>query len=89
MNFTFTHVGFPKPGPLLGDMPDDLEKAREGARQNPGGSGGAQATRNTGLIIRIVSLQRREKLVMPRLLAEMSAGIKRLVRFTYIVKSKR
>ncbi|MER9305888.1 hypothetical protein NKJ06_10115 [Mesorhizobium sp. M0293] len=66
----------------MGDMPYDLEKAREAARNIPGGSGDRQAARNTGLIIRIVSLQRREKLVMPRLLAEMSAGIKRLVRFT-------
>ncbi|MER8376868.1 hypothetical protein [Mesorhizobium sp. M1409] len=65
-------------------------KKREMAHAKiPGGSGGAQAARNTGLIIRIVGLQRREKLIMPRLLAEMSAGIKRLVRFTYIVKSKR
>jgi len=33
----------------------DLEKAREAARKIPGGSGGAQAARNTGPVIRIVS----------------------------------
>jgi hypothetical protein len=55
LNYTFEHVVFPKPGPLLGDMPDDLEKAREAARKIPGGSGGVQAARNTGPVIRIVS----------------------------------
>jgi hypothetical protein len=41
-------------------------KKRERPRAKiPGGSGGAQAARNTGLIIRTVSPQRREKLVMP------------------------
>ncbi|WP_136620974.1 MULTISPECIES: hypothetical protein [Mesorhizobium] len=62
----------------MGDMPDDLEKAREAARKIPGGSGGAQAARNTGLVIRIVSARRREKLIMAGLLAEKDAGIKRL-----------
>jgi hypothetical protein len=32
----------------------DLEKAREIARNIPGGSGGRQAARNTGPVIRIV-----------------------------------
>jgi hypothetical protein len=48
----------------------DLEKAREAARKIPGGSGGAQAARNTGLVIRIVSAKRREKIVMAGLLTE-------------------
>ncbi|WP_133254888.1 hypothetical protein [Mesorhizobium delmotii] len=48
----------------------DLEKAREAARKIPGGSGGGQAARNTGLVIRIVSAKRREKLVMAGLLTE-------------------
>ena len=65
----------------------DLEKARGGRAKTPGGSGGAQAARNTGPVIRIAIAKRREKLVMARLLAEATAGIKRLVRFTYIVKS--
>ncbi|MER8447245.1 hypothetical protein NKH52_29080 [Mesorhizobium sp. M1066] len=78
MNYTFAHVVFPKPGPLLGDMPDDLEKAREAARRIPGGSGDPQAARNTGPVIRIVSTRRREKLVIGGLLAEIDAGIKRL-----------
>jgi hypothetical protein len=67
----------------------DLEKARGVARKIPGGSDSSQAVRNTGLVIRIVIATEREKLVIGGLLAEMSAGIKRLVRFTYIVKSKR
>ncbi|WP_143747962.1 hypothetical protein [Mesorhizobium temperatum] len=48
----------------------DLEKAREAARKIPGGSGGAQAARNTGPVIRIASAKRREKLVMAGLLTE-------------------
>jgi hypothetical protein len=68
---------------------DDLEKAREAARKIPGGSYSLQAAWNTGLVIRIVGAWRREKLVIAGLLAEMNAGIKRLVRFAYILKSKR
>ncbi|BCG89103.1 hypothetical protein MesoLj113c_52130 [Mesorhizobium sp. 113-3-9] len=64
-------------------------KKREGARKSPGGSGGAQAARNTGPVIRIVSTRKREKLIIGGLLAEIGAGIKRLVRFAYILKSKR
>ena len=64
-------------------------KKRVGARETPGGSGGAQATRNTGPVIRIAIAKRREKLIIAWLLAEMDAGIKRLVRFAYILKSKR
>ncbi|WP_206528473.1 hypothetical protein, partial [Mesorhizobium sp. M7A.F.Ca.CA.002.05.1.1] len=64
-------------------------KSARGRAETPGGSGGAQATRNTGPVIRIAIAKRREKLVMAGLLAEATAGIKRLVRFTYIVKSKR
>ncbi|MDG4855379.1 MAG: hypothetical protein EOQ55_21475 [Mesorhizobium sp.] len=53
-------------------------KKREGAaRKSPGGSGGAQATRNTGPVIRIAIAKRREKLVMAWLLADAAAGIKR------------
>jgi hypothetical protein len=48
----------------------DLEKAREAARKIPGGSGGAQAARNTGLVIRIAIARWREKLVMAGLLTE-------------------
>ncbi|WP_145722483.1 hypothetical protein [Mesorhizobium tianshanense] len=48
----------------------DLEKAREATRKIPGGSGGAQANRNTGLVIRIAIARRREKLVMSGLLNE-------------------
>jgi hypothetical protein len=51
----------------------DLEKAREAARNIPGGSSGGQAARNTGPVIRIVSARRREKLIMARLLAETNA----------------
>jgi hypothetical protein len=67
----------------------DVLKKREGARETPGGSGGAQATWNTGPVIRIAIAKRREKLIMAWLLAEIGAGIKRLVRFAYILKSKR
>jgi hypothetical protein len=42
----------------------DLEKAREAARNSPGGSGDPQAARNTGPVIRIVNARRREKLVI-------------------------
>ncbi|TIS78220.1 MAG: hypothetical protein E5W94_10560 [Mesorhizobium sp.] len=48
----------------------DLEKAREVARKIPGGSGGAQAVRNTGLVIRIAIARGRETLVMAGLLTE-------------------
>ncbi|RUU44356.1 MAG: hypothetical protein E5Y88_25250 [Mesorhizobium sp.] len=48
----------------------DLEKAREAVRKIPGGSGGGQAARNTGLVIRIVSARRREKLFIAGLLTE-------------------
>ena len=64
-------------------------KKREGRAKTPGGSSGAQAARNTGSVIRIAIAKKREKLVMAWLLAEMDAGIKRLVRFAYILKSKR
>jgi len=43
----------------------DLEKAREAARNIPGSSGGAQATWNTGLVIRIAGARRHKKLFMP------------------------
>ncbi|WP_187331452.1 MULTISPECIES: hypothetical protein [unclassified Mesorhizobium] len=45
-------------------------KSAKRARNSPGGSGGAQATRNTGLVIRIAIANRREKLVMAGLLAD-------------------
>ncbi|MES0032552.1 MULTISPECIES: antitoxin Xre/MbcA/ParS toxin-binding domain-containing protein [unclassified Mesorhizobium] len=48
----------------------DLEKAREAARKIPGGSGGGQAARNTGPVIRIAVARRREKLVMAGLLTD-------------------
>ncbi|WP_167480836.1 hypothetical protein [Mesorhizobium waimense] len=48
----------------------DLEKAREAHAKIPGGSGGSQATRNTGLVIRIAIAKRCEKLVMAGLLAD-------------------
>ncbi|MER8593701.1 MULTISPECIES: hypothetical protein [unclassified Mesorhizobium] len=48
----------------------DLEKAREAARKIPGGSGGGQAARSTGPVIRIAGARRREKLVMAGLLTE-------------------
>ncbi|MCA0033463.1 hypothetical protein [Mesorhizobium sp. B263B2A] len=64
-------------------------KKREGARETPGGSGGAQAARNTGPVIRIAIAKTRKKLLMAGLLADAAAGIKRLVRFAYIEKSKR
>ncbi|RUV68531.1 MAG: hypothetical protein EOR30_21990 [Mesorhizobium sp.] len=48
----------------------DLEKAREAARKIPGGSGGAQAVRNTGLVIRIAIARGRETLDMAGLLTE-------------------
>jgi len=65
----------------------DLEKAREAARNIPGGSGGVQAARNTGLIIRIAIAKAPIKCVITGLLADAAAGIKR--RIAYIVKSKR
>jgi hypothetical protein len=46
----------------------DLEKARGAARKIPGGSGGGQAARNTGLVIRIASA--RGNCVMSGLLNE-------------------
>jgi hypothetical protein len=58
---------------------DDLEKARKAARKIPGGSGGAQAARNTGPVIRIAIAMGREKLVIAGLLTEKGAGIKRLL----------
>lgn len=48
----------------------DLEKAREARAKIPGGSGGAQAARSTGPVIRIVSAGKREKLIMTGLLNE-------------------
>ncbi|WP_143744428.1 hypothetical protein [Mesorhizobium prunaredense] len=48
----------------------DLEKAREAARKIPGGSGGAQAARNTGLVIRIAIASARGNCVMTGLLDE-------------------
>jgi len=44
-------------------------------RKTPGGSGGAQATRNTGLVIRIAMAKGRETIVMAGLLADDAAGI--------------
>jgi hypothetical protein len=41
-----------------------LEKARGARAKSPGGSGGAQAARNTGPVIRIAIEKRREKLFM-------------------------
>jgi hypothetical protein len=51
-------------------------KKRERRAKTPGGSSGAQATRNTGLVIRIAIAKRREKLIMAWLLADGAAGIK-------------
>ncbi|RWK34941.1 hypothetical protein [Mesorhizobium sp.] len=48
----------------------DLEKAREAARKIPGGSGGAQAARNTGPVIRIAIARGRGNCVMTGLLDE-------------------
>ncbi|RWO79752.1 MAG: hypothetical protein EOR00_32190 [Mesorhizobium sp.] len=48
----------------------DLEKAREAARKIPGGSGGAQAARSTGLVIRIAIASTRGDCVMTGLLDE-------------------
>lgn len=48
----------------------DLEKAREAARKIPGGSGGGQAARNTGLVIRIAIANPRGNCVMSGLLNE-------------------
>jgi hypothetical protein len=68
---------FPKTVATFGRYALIIWKKRE-TRKIPGGSSGAQAARNTGLVIRIVSARRREKLVMAGLLAEKAAGIKRL-----------
>ncbi|RWM05791.1 hypothetical protein [Mesorhizobium sp.] len=68
---------------------------REERAKTPGGSGGAQATWNTGPVIRIAIAKRRENLVMAWLLADGAAGIKRgfqgraLVCCPYIEKLKR
>lgn len=48
----------------------DLEKAREATRRIPGGSGGNQAARNTGLVIRIAIASARGNCVMAGLLNE-------------------
>jgi hypothetical protein len=65
-----------KPEPLSGDMRRCCEKARGARAKTPGGSGGAQAARNTGPVIRIAIAKKREKLVMAWLLADGAAGIK-------------
>jgi hypothetical protein len=63
----------------------DLEKARGlFSRAKPGGSGGFQAARNTGPVIRIAKTR-----VMAALLADRAAGIKHFLPRPYIVKSKR
>ncbi|WP_292429443.1 antitoxin Xre/MbcA/ParS toxin-binding domain-containing protein [Mesorhizobium sp.] len=51
----------------------DLEKAREAARKIPGGSGGTQAARNTGPVIRIAIASTRGDCVMTGLLDEAGA----------------
>jgi hypothetical protein len=53
-----------------------VKKARGARAKTPGGSGGAQATRNTGPVIRIAIAKRREKLFIAWLLADGAAGIK-------------
>jgi hypothetical protein len=53
-------------------------------RAKPGGSGGFQAARNTGPVIRIAKTR-----VMAALLADRAAGIKHFLPQPYIVKSKR
>jgi hypothetical protein len=52
-------------------------KKREGfTRKKPGGSGGRQAARNTGPVIRIAITNRCERLVMAQLLTDARPRIK-------------
>jgi len=57
----------------------DFGKARGFARNNPGASGGAQAARKTGPVIRMAAAHKRASKVMAGLLAEKPEGIKSIL----------
>jgi len=75
--FVLTHIVCRDRSHFWATCIDDLEKAREAARSIPGGSDSLQAVRNTGLVIRIAIANALAKCVIPGLLADDAAGIKR------------